>query len=179
MLKIEEVQGFQVEIFKHYFEDTGLQRHPFPRKIFAIFVWIINLKPTMFLLVHFSIFGDLDWEGSNGDQKNQLLHFEWSPPWHHTETYLSQILTFFVLKSGEDEKERIILMKSRALRSLDFIRIISPPRPFSWSGVEQWPLWSIWPNWFKLILVMLDSKQFQTPGRLETPRRLGTKIWKI
>ena len=30
----------------------------------------------------------------------------------------------FVLKSGEDEKETIILMKSRALRSLDFIRII-------------------------------------------------------
>ena len=29
-----------------------------------------------------------------------------------------------VLKSGEDEEERIILMKSRALRSLDFIRII-------------------------------------------------------
>ena len=56
--------------------------------------------------------------------KNKLLHFEWSPPWHHIETYLSQILTFFVLKSGEDEKERIILMKSRALRSLDFIRII-------------------------------------------------------
>ena len=56
--------------------------------------------------------------------KTKLLHFEWSPPWHHIETYLSQILTFFVLKSGEDEKERIILMKSRALRSLDFIRII-------------------------------------------------------
>ena len=31
---------------------------------------------------------------------------------------------FFVLKSGEDEKERIILMKSRVLRSLDFIKII-------------------------------------------------------
>ena len=29
-----------------------------------------------------------------------------------------------MLKSGEDEKERIILMKSRALRSLDFIGII-------------------------------------------------------
>ena len=55
---------------------------------------------------------------------NKFLHFEWSPPWHHIITYLSQILTFFVLKSGEDEKERIILMKSRALRSLDFIRII-------------------------------------------------------
>ena len=56
--------------------------------------------------------------------KIELLHFEWSPPWHHIETYLSQILTFFVLKSGEAEKERIILMKPRALRSLDFIRII-------------------------------------------------------
>ena len=43
---------------------------------------------------------------------------------YHFMTYLSQILTFFVLKSGEDEKERIILMKSTALRSLDFIRII-------------------------------------------------------
>ena len=56
--------------------------------------------------------------------KTKLLHFEWSPPWHHIDTYLSQILTFFVLKSGEDEKERIILMKSRGLRPLDFIRII-------------------------------------------------------
>ena len=54
----------------------------------------------------------------------KILHFEWSPPWHHIETYLSQNLTFFVLKSGEDEKERIILMKSRDRRSLDFIRII-------------------------------------------------------
>ena len=34
------------------------------------------------------------------------------------------MLTFFVLKSGEDEKESIILIKSRALQSLDFIRII-------------------------------------------------------
>ena len=61
---------------------------------------------------------------ANRQLEEKLLHFEWSPPWHHIETYLSQILTFFVLKSGEDEKERIILMKSRALRSLDFIRII-------------------------------------------------------
>ena len=64
------------------------------------------------------------WRFVPDDVHKQLLHFEWSPPWHHIETYLSQILTFFVLKSGEDEKERIILMKSRALRSLDFIRII-------------------------------------------------------
>ena len=56
--------------------------------------------------------------------EKQLLYFEWSSPWHHIITYLSQILTFFVLKSGEDKEERIILMKSRALRSLDFIRII-------------------------------------------------------
>ena len=90
---------------------------------------------------------------------------------YHIMTYLSQILTFFVLKSGEDENERIILMKSRALRSLSEL---SSPRPFSWLEVQQWPLWSIWPNWFKLTLVMLDSKQFQTPGRLQTPRRLQT-----
>ena len=46
------------------------------------------------------------------------------PAWGYVgPTYLSQILTFFVLKSGEDKKERITLMKSRALRSLDFIRI--------------------------------------------------------
>ena len=51
-------------------------------------------------------------------------YFTSSGPHRDIETYLSQILTFFVLKSGEDEKERIILMKSRALRSLDFIRII-------------------------------------------------------
>ena len=38
----------------------------------------------MFLLVHFSIFGDLDWEGSNGDQQKTLQnprhryeHFIW------------------------------------------------------------------------------------------------------
>ena len=29
------------------------------------------MKSTIFLLVHFSIFGDLDWEGSNGDPKNE------------------------------------------------------------------------------------------------------------
>ena len=40
---------------------------------------------------------------------------------------------------------------------------VSPPRPFSWFGAQQWPLWSIKPNWFKLTLVTLDSKQFQ-PG---------------
>ena len=56
--------------------------------------------------------------------KKKIFHFEWSPPWHHIETYLLQILIFFVLKFGEDAKERIILMKFRALRSLDFIRII-------------------------------------------------------
>ena len=189
-------------------------------------------------------FQDSLWEvpeetpGGEGSPKKKILHFEWSPPWHHIITYLSQILTFFVLKSGEDEEERIILMKSRALRSLDFIRIIlssssillvggpavttviylakltqtnsryawfktnsdsrrpgvsrrlgaskrpgvsrrlgvSPPRPFSWFGVQQWPLWSIKPNWLKLTLVTLDSKHFQTPGRLGRPgvsRRLG------
>ena len=68
--------------------------------------------------------------------------------------YLSQILTFFVLKSGEDDKETMILMKSRALRSSE---LSSPSRPFSWLGVQQWPLWSIWPNWFKLTLVMFAS----------------------
>ena len=53
---------------------------------------------------------------------------------------------------------------------------VSPPRPFSWFGVQQWPLWSIKPNWFKLTLVTLDSKRVV---RLDTPRRLETKIWKI
>ena len=33
-------------------------------------------------------------------------------------------LTFFVIKSGEGEEERKTLMKSRALRSLDFIKVI-------------------------------------------------------
>ena len=64
-----------------------------------------------------------------GKQKYILNCFTSSDPHRdiilkHIETYLSQILTFFVLKSGEDQKETIILMKSRALRSLDFIRII-------------------------------------------------------
>ena len=60
-----------VKIFKHYFEDTGLQRYPLSTKDFCNFFYrIINLKSTIFLLVHFSIFGDLDWEGSNGDPKS-------------------------------------------------------------------------------------------------------------
>ena len=88
---------------------------------------------------------------AKGAKKRKLFHLKWSRPWHYTITYLSQSLTFFVLKSGENEEERIILMKSRALRSLDF-RIIFPPRPFSWLGVQRWPLWSIWPNWLKLTL---------------------------
>ena len=118
---------------------------------------------------------------------SKLLHFEWSPPpWHHIETYLSQILTFFVLKSGEDEKEMIILMKSRALRSLDFIRII-----LSSSSLLLIRGPAVTTVIYQAKLIQTDSryawfKQFQTPGRrletprrLDTPRRLETKIWKI
>ena len=64
-----------VQIFKHYFEDTGLQRYPLSMKDFCnFFNRIINLKSAIFLLVHFSIFGDLDWEGSNGDQTIKKKH---------------------------------------------------------------------------------------------------------
>ena len=110
------------------------------------------------------------WKTQLRPQKRKLLHFEWSPPWHRINTYLSQILTFFVLKSGEDEKERIILMKSRGLRPLDFIRIILSSS--SLLLVRDPAVTTV--IWFKLTLVMLDSKEFQTPGRVETPRRLQT-----
>ena len=53
----------------------GSKGTPFPRKIFAIFYRIINLKSAIFLLVYFSIFGDLDWEGSNGDQTIKKKHY--------------------------------------------------------------------------------------------------------
>ena len=53
---------------------------------------------------------------------------------YHIMTYLSQILSFFVLKSGEDGNERIILIKSTTLRSLSEL---SSPRPFSWLEVQQ------------------------------------------
>ena len=91
--------------------------------------------------------------------QKKILHFEWSPPWH----YISHIChtCWHSLYYGEDDKDRIILMKSRD-RSL-------PPRPFSWLAVQRWPLRSTWPNWLQLTLVMLDSKQFQTPGRFQTP----------
>ena len=82
-------------------------------------------------------------------------------------TYLSQILTFFVLNPGEDEEERIILMKSRALRSLDFIRIILSSSSLLLVGGPA------------VTAVMLGSNNFrrETPGRLQTPRRLEIKIW--
>ena len=64
-----------------------------------------------------------------GSYPNYILHFEWSPPWHHIITYFS----FFVLKSGEDEEgqfwwnlEPFTLQISSELSS--------PPRPFSWLG---------------------------------------------
>ena len=110
-------------------------------------------------------------------KKNKLLHFEWSPPWHHIDTYLSQILTFFVLKSGEDEKERIILMKSRAfgLWPLDFIRIILSS---SFLFLIRDP--AVTTVIYLAKLIQTDSryswfqKKYQTPGRLKTPRHLQT-----
>ena len=51
-----------------------VNRNSLSTKDFCIFFLnrIINLKSTIFLLVHFSIFGDLDWEGSNEDK--QIKH---------------------------------------------------------------------------------------------------------
>ena len=64
-----------VQIFKHYFEDTGLQRYPLSTKDFCNFY---QFEIGNFFLVNFSIFGDLDWEGSNGDQtlKKQKKHYK-------------------------------------------------------------------------------------------------------
>ena len=59
-----------VQIFTHYFEDTGLQRYPLSTKdVCNFFIGSSIWNRPFFLLVHFSIFGDLDWGGSNGDQK--------------------------------------------------------------------------------------------------------------
>ena len=49
------------------------------------------------------------------------------PPWYHIISYYDILVTnsdILCAKIWRGEKERIILMKSRALRSLDFIRII-------------------------------------------------------
>ena len=44
-------------------------------------------------------------------------------------------------KSGEDEEERNILMKSGALRFLDFIRVILSSSSLVLVEVKRWPLW--------------------------------------
>ena len=44
---------------------------------------------------------------------------------------------------------------------------VSPPRPFSWFGVQQWPMWSIKSNWLSLRLL---QNNFRRPG---VSRRLG------
>ena len=129
----------------------------------------------------------VNWQAIN-DHRKKLLHFEWSPPWHHIETYVSQILTLFVLKSGEDEKERIILMKSRALRSLDFIRIIYPlllvPSLGSGSSSGHCDLSSQtdW-NWFSLCLIQNNFRRLGVSRRPGVCRRLGVSTrlgaWKL
>ena len=94
-------------------------------------------------------------------------------------TYLSQILTFFVPKSGEDENERIILMKTKEPFGLYQNYPLLVPSPGWRSSSDHCDLsGQIDANIFKLTLVMLDSKQFrlQPPGRLKTPRCLGTRI---
>ena len=96
--------------------------------------------------------------------------------------YLSQILTFFVLKSGEDEKEMIILMKSRALRSLDFIRTVSRfhqnyplllvPSPGRRSSSDHCDLsGQTDSDWLSLCLIRNNFK------RLGVSRRLGA--WEL
>ena len=98
----------------------------------------------------------------------KLLHFEWSPPWHHIDTYLSQILTFFGLKSGEDEKERIILMKSRGSRFHQNYPLLLVPSPGSGSSSDHCDLSSQTDsNWLSLRLI---QNNFRRPG---VSRRLG------
>ena len=105
--------------------------------------------------------------GRNGKKQSSKNYFTSSHPhrdiiqtfwhifWHHIAmSYSSYILTFFVIKSGEDEEERKTLMKSRALRSLDFTRVILSSSSLLPVGVGRWPLrymmakmmtcWSFW-----------------------------------
>ena len=107
----------------------------------------------------------------NSFDTKKILHFEWSPPWHHIETYLSQIVTFFVLKSGEDEKERLILMKSR-----DPLLLV--PSPGSGSSSDHCDLsGQTDSNWLSLCLI---QKNFRRPGvsrRLGVSTRLGA--WEL
>ena len=60
--------------------------------------------------------------------------------------YVSAILTFFVIKPGEDGEERKPLMKSRALRStsLDFIRVVLSSSSLVLVEVKRWPLCFFW-----------------------------------
>ena len=61
-----------VQIFPYYFGDSGLQRYPLSTKDFCnFFIGLSIWNRPFFLLVHFSIFWDLDWEGSNGDHKKK------------------------------------------------------------------------------------------------------------
>ena len=64
-------------------------------------------------------------------------------------------------------------MKSRTLRSLDFIRIILSSSSLL---LARGPAVTTVIYLAKLIQTdsryMLDSKEYQTPGRLQTPRRL-------
>ena len=121
----------------------------------------------------------------SGRQKEpqKVLYFGRSPPRHQIVTYLSYILTFFVVKSGEDrEEERKTLMKSRALQSYPFL--LAPS--LSWGPSVTTVIWSsafylvnlitagtggklaVFVPFLALALFLL----VKAPKRWEAPRRL-------
>ena len=71
-----------------------------------------------------------------------LLYFEWTPPWHHiVASYLSYSQTFFVIKSGEDKKVRKTQMKSRVRFHQSYPLLVPGLVP---AEVNRWPLQSVW-----------------------------------
>ena len=101
---------------------------------------------------------------SSKNPEKQLLYLGWSPPWHDIITYLSQILTFFVLKSGEDEEVRIILMQSKPLVSRfhqNYHLLLVPSPGWGSSGDHCDLSEQIDSNWLSLCLI---RNNFRRPG---------------
>ena len=79
-----------VQIFKHYFEDTGLQRYPLSTKDFCIFFFknrIINLKSTIFFVGSFFTFLGI-WTGRVQTETNKNKKRTLQNPRHKYEHFI-------------------------------------------------------------------------------------------
>ena len=91
---------------------------------------------------------------------------------YHIMRYLTQILTFFALKSGENEKERIILMKSKGSRFHQNYPLLLVPSPGWGSSSDHCDLsGQTDSNWLSLCLIRNNFR------RLGVSRRLGA--WEL